>query len=323
MRKERSMTESSLLKFLQAAHTLENPGQLHLFHELDRIHQQRKWNLSEFIGLSVKFSLGSLNRNRLDSVAYTLEAETPFLHRSLQNAAPTEAVQQLLEQPGNKVTQWLRESERSFSYLAVDLENRVFKIYLFDRISRSFLEGKNLWHLLPRLHQASYIDCLEINLDQPIRCQRPAYFKLRAHLDKMLVHSYRPHPQIENRLLSAVPDAKSIITRLAALSKGLRKVNDSVIKLRYEPGGASLGEEIQRFCQSSYSVSMNIFDPSNLKYINDHQADILSLGDSFACRDQAKAWLDAIQPFGCYITYLSVGSNFVSIYYKQKVKGNS
>lgn len=304
-------------RLLRAAHTCAEPRHLDLYREILRRNGPKEWDTSELIALSAKLSLGKLHRNRYDSAVEWTAAGAKSFYTGVVNAAPTDAVAALLQRPGNYVAEWIRSAGRAFSYLAVEYDSRVYKIYLFDPVIPSFLEEQALEPLLPRLHRSAYIDCIEINLDQPERYTRPVYFKLRAPtLSAALDPGYRPHPRIENRVLRQIGDRERVVAALRSITAGLRRVNDPVIKLRYLPGAGGSGEAVRRLGEADYGISINTSDPARLKRLNDHRAEVLAIADALACREAVEAWLDAIRPFDCFISYICVGDDFVTFYYK-------
>lgn len=300
-------------RLLRAAHRVEEPRHLELCREIARINGPKEWDTSELVALSAKIKPGSLHRNRYDSaVEWTDEGAARF-YASAVNAAPSDAVADLLGRPGNYVSRWIGSAGRSFSYLAVEYDSRVYKIYLFDPAAPSFIDAQDLEELLPRLHRSAYIDCMEIDLDRPSYHSRSAYFRLGASgLAEMLEPGYRPNPRMENRLLRGVDDAARIAAALRSLSAGLKRVNHPVIKLRGNPGGVG----IARLSGADYGVSINTFDPDGLKYVNDHHAEILAIAGALDCRSEVGDWLEAIREFDCFISYICVGADFVTFYYK-------
>ncbi len=308
------------LRLLEAAHTCHEARHLNLYREVHRINDSKEWDTSELVALSVKIGPGKIHRNRYDSpVEWTEEGAANF-YTSVARAAPTEAITLLLKSPSNYIAEWIRSTGRFFSYLAVDYDTRVYKIYLFDPDTPVYLDCQDLRQLLPRLYPSSYIDCMEVDLDQPLRYKRSVYFKLTApSLVAVLEPDYRPNPQIENRILKRINDPVQVVDALRSISAGLQRVSDPVIKLRYSPDVSRGNDDISRLSAADYAISINTFDPGCQKYINDCRDEILSIGRALGCQDKVRDWLEAIREFDCCISYICVGSDFVTFYYKSTV----
>lgn len=301
-------------RLLRSAHRCSESRHLRLYGEIARINDGKEWDTSELIALSAKLAPGNLKRNRYDSaVEWTPEGAQDFHERVLE-AAPTDAVARFLERPGNDVRNWIRSSGRTFSYLAVDYDSRRYKIYLFDPEAPAFIDAQDLGELLPSLYRSSYIDCMEVDLDLPERHTRSLYFKLGASgLEEVLEPGYRPNPRIENRLLREVEAREAIVDALRSLTRGLERVNDPVIKLRDCPAEDA---NVERLEAVDYAISVNTFDFGGLRYVNDHRAEILTIANELACREAVAEWLESIREFDCFISYLCVGGDFVTLYYK-------
>jgi hypothetical protein len=301
-------------RLLRSAHRCGEPRHLGLYREIARINHGKEWDTSELIALSAKLAPGKLHYRRYDSAVEWTPRGAAGFYASVVNAAPTDAIARLLERPANYVQDWIRDAGRSFSYLAVDYDSRVYKIYLFDPGAPAFIDAQDLRELLPRLHRSSYIDCMEIDLDRPERHTRSLYFKLGASdLGEVLEPGYRPNPRLENRLLRGVGARETVAAALRSLAAGLERVNDPVIKLRDRPAGDA---DVGRLEAADYAISVNTFDPGGLRYVNDHRAEILAIADALACREAVFEWLETIREFDCFISYLCVGSGFVTLYYK-------
>jgi len=312
-----SQDSTTTLQLLKAAHTCNEPQHGNLYREICRINDSKAWDTSELISLSAKLTQGKLNRNRYDSSVQWTDEEAVNFYTNVVNAAPTRALQDYFENPCNYIADWICAVNRSFSYLAVDYDKRVYKIYLFDPLAPSFIDTQDLHQLLPRLHQSSYINCLEIDIDQPQHHTHSVYFKLNASsLSEVLEPGYQPNPQITNRLLQNIDNSQQVVDALRSICSGLQRVTDPVIKFPNSPGENAGSDGVNHLSAADYGISINTFDPSCLKYINDYRDEILAISNALACRNGVEEWLDAIRAFDCFIGYICVGGDFVTFYYK-------
>lgn len=303
-------TGDSTMALLQACHAMRDPHHGALAQEVARINGGKEWATEELIALSIKFGPGSLSRNRYDSPVHYSARDAVLLPTSVLAAAPTAALRAYLSMPGNAALRWLAASDRTFSYLAIDFDARVYKIYLFNTAAPAYLGDLDVRVRFDAARPDSYIDLLEIDMDDPARHATPMYFKLRGSFDDFLQPGYRPHPAMEPRLLHGNPRRGDIVDCIRALTARLGAVCDPVIKCR--PPASADGA----LYDSDYAVSVNTFDSTHMKYLNDHRRELRVLAECFDCAGQAGAWLDAVAPFDCFISYVCVGPGFVTLYYK-------
>lgn len=295
-------------RLLGAAHTTTSPRHLALLDEIERTDGAKDFDKSELVELSVKLSPGALSRNRYDSAIEWTPAGIARFPESVRNGAPSAALAGLLSVE-NDVFDWIRASGRFFSYLAVDGDERLYKIYLFDTTRPAFLDEIDPRAPAEEVLRRAYIDCLEIDVDQPARRRRAPYFKLRApSLASVLDEGFRPAPSWEGRALVRLPERRAIADAVRALLRGVGRMNDPVIKLRLD------GRDDLRDVDAT--ISANVVDARCLKYVNDHTAEIRAIAKAFACSDEVEAWLDAIRPFDCFVSYLGLSEGAVTLYYK-------
>jgi hypothetical protein len=102
-----------------------------------------------------------------------------------------------------------------------------------------------------------------------------------------------------------------VVRLLRPLLAGVRRVNDPVVKLRlpaaFDPD-ALAGVD--------FGISANLYDPSAMRFVNDHAPAIAGIGEALGCGAAVARWLEAIRPFDCFLSYCCVGPDFVTFYYK-------
>ena len=315
--------QTDILGLLGASHRMRDPQHTALAHEIARINTAKAWAPEELIALSVKIGPGRLSRNRYDSPVHYSARDAHLLPASVRAAAPTAALRDYLASDDNAALRWIGASERTFSYLAMDFDARVYKIYLFNTATPAFMDSLDVHAPFEDARPASYIDLLEIDMDRPVSHARPLYFKLRGGFDEFLQEGYRPHPDMPARLLQGHPRRAQIVEAICALTARCVEVSAPVIKCRPPADNAPNGT----LRDSDYAISVNTFDPAHLKYLNDHGREMRALADSFDCAHDMDAWLAAIAPYDCFISYVCVGPGFVTLYYKsttliQRMPGN-
>ncbi len=301
-----------ITQLLRACHDVRDPRHGALAAEVERVNAGKAWAAEELIALSVKIAPGRLSRNRYDSALHYEPQEACRLAGSVLAAAPSAALAHYLAEAGNPVLRWVNASSRTFSYLAVEHDARVYKIYLFDPKTQLLLEDADASAPLEALRPLSYIDLIEMDMDVPQRQQGPMYFRLRADFDEVLEPAYRPNAGLAPQLLQ-IPRRDEVVAQVRRLIAGVGRIAAPVVKCRLPPA-APPGRD--RLCDSSYAASMNTFAPECVKYLEDHTSEIGALGELFGCAAEVAQWLCAAAPFDCFISYVCVGPDFVTLYYK-------
>jgi hypothetical protein len=190
-----------MARFLAAALHGAGPGSDRLHREIERINPAKNLDIGELITASARLCRGGLERNRYDSpVTWPPDDVEGFLE-SARNAAPTSRLRNLLSNCPDEIGEWIDSPGTVMSYLGADFDQRRYKFYLF-RDQLSALNGAvTLESMTAALHSSAYIDCLELDMETAA-CTRSAYWKLGAvSLHDTLGPAYRPHPEIENRIL--------------------------------------------------------------------------------------------------------------------------
>jgi hypothetical protein len=301
--------------FLAAALHQAGPGSERLYREISRINPSKNLDVSELITASARLSHGTLERNRYDAaVAWPPECHDGdgFLNSAIR-AAPTSRLREFLSNCPNEIVEWIESPGSAISYLGADFDQRRYKLYLLRKQPSVFQNTAALRSLSAALHASAHIDCLELDMDSAAFA-RSAYWRLDAgSLSEVLAVNFRPHPEIESRILR-LPERAGIVSALEAILAG-QKCNPPIIKFR-RPRGIWTPPDAAELAASAYAVECSLFDADRFKYINDYTGEILGIATAFGCRDQAVRWLDAIRPFDCYIHYVGVSDAFVTFYYQ-------
>jgi hypothetical protein len=301
--------------FLAAALHKAGPDSEGLYREISRINPPKNLDVSELITASARLSHGTLERNRYDA-AVTWPPDRHdgdgFLNSAIR-AAPTPRLREFLSNCPNEITEWIESPGPTITYLGVDFDQRRYKLYLLRNHQTVFQNATALRSLSAALHASAHIDCLELDMESAA-FTRSAYWRLDAgSLSEVLAANYRPHPEIENRILR-LPQRAGIVSALETILAG-QKCNTPIIKFR-RPRGVWTPPDAAELAAAVYAVECSLFDADQFKYINDYTDEILSIATAFGCRDQVTRWLDAIRPFDCYIHYVGVSDAFVTFYYQ-------
>jgi hypothetical protein len=301
--------------FLAAALHEAGPGSERLYREISRINPPKNLDVSELVTASARLSHGTLERNRYDAaVAWPPDSHDGdgFLNSAI-SGAPTSRVREFLSNCPNEIADWINSPGTVITYLGVDFDQRRYKLYRLRHQQVAFQNATALQSLSAALHASAHIDCLELDMDSAA-FRRSAYWRLDAgSLSEVLAANYRPHPEIENRILR-LPERAQIVSALETILAG-QKCNKPIIKFR-RPRGVWTPPDAAELAASAYAVECSLFDADQLKYINDYTDEILSIATALACRDHVMRWLDAIRPFDCYIHYVGVSDAFVTFYYQ-------
>ena len=241
-----------------------------------------------------------------------------------------------------ELREFAQRQGRFFSALAYDLDARRYKLYLFKHRPSHFLEDVDLLGRGAELPSLSYIRSLEVGIDDLAILVQPLYFKLRFERpplppeqtrstsdslparrrpEEILQPDFSPHPLLSPRLLSVEPAQREVITASLRAILGQRALpNDPVVKFVPPPtvdvSGAPRTVTADDFRALPYGVSLNLLDPQHIAHVEDHADSILAVAEAFGCRGAAAAWLARVKPFECFLSYLGVGPESVTLYYR-------
>lgn len=274
-------------------------------------------------------------------------APTAELRGALRRpTAPTAAESPgAVEQPASPIETELRafaqRQGRFFSALAYDLDARRYKLYLFKHRPAHYLEDLDLVDRCAELPALSYIRSLEVQTDALAIAAQPVYFKLRhvrpplppeqatttddslfqrRGAEEILAPDFSPHPLLAPRLLSDVPQRAAIVAILQTLLIGRSLPQDPVVKfvppMAVGSDGPARSVGVDDFRALPYGVSVNLLDPARIAHVADQADAILAIAEAFGCRAQAAAWLTRVQPFDCFLSYLGLGPDSVTLYYR-------
>ncbi len=232
--------------------------------------------------------------------------------------------------------EWVQKSTRFFSAIAYDYDAKLYKLYLFKHRPVSYFEELDLLGRLRDLPALSYIRSMEVPFDAPHAWHEALYFKLRfaelapdtvaagrsgarRKLTEILAADYRPHPLLSARLLADVPKRDALVESLSKLLTDVQAGSDPVIKLvpPDPPSADAPADQLRRdFLALGYGVNVNLLDPARIRFLETQQATVLQIAEALGCQDQAKAWLKQVARFDCFISYLGLGPDSVTLYYR-------
>ena len=147
----------------------------------------------------------------------------------------------------------------------------------------------------------------------------PASLLVRRKPTEVLAADFRPHPLLSPRLLGAVPAREALVTQLGVLLAELPVINDPVVKFTppaLELSTATPERAAQAWAEVDYGLNLNLLDPDKTRFVEEQEAPLLAIADALGCKSQAKAWLAQIAPFDCFLSYLGLGSDSVTLYYR-------
>lgn len=346
---------------LRAMHDAATPEYASLYDEVLRLQTDRDFDPSELVELSIKLSPRGFAQRRYGVSLTWQPCERGRFAALARSAAPTDALKQALALPTpseevahdgeatrsrDKLTaelrEWIGRTTRYASAAAYDFDARLYKLYLFKHRPITYFEDVDLEQPAASLSVASYIRCLEINMDDPAQRSLPLYFKLRlaasggpsasapapapgAATDSsalsgsqrrkrpsdVLAPGFTPHPQLKPRLLGspAVKQREQLLESLGSLVQGMPLHNDPVVKFVPPSAPGSLGT-------LDYGVNLNLLSPVHVRFVEEQSDCILDVAKAFGCRPQAKAWLEQVAPYDCFLSYLGLGPDSVTFYYR-------
>lgn len=236
---------------------------------------------------------------------------------------------------------WVQRTSRFFSAIAYDYDAKLYKLYLFKHRPISYFEDLDLIGRAADLPALAYIRSAEVPFDEPQDWQESLYFKLRfleplsgtsrsaglaarRPLADILAPDYRPHDLLSPRLLSpnllgSGSDRSALVNSLSALVSDLQVVNDPVIKLTppmLPAAGVTPDQAREAWAALDYGVNLNLLDPQRIRFVAEQEATLLQIAEALGCRGPAKAWLQQIEPYDCFLSYLGVGPDSVTLYYR-------
>jgi len=343
-------------KLLRALHEDRVPPHARLYDEICRINPGKEHDPSELIECSIKLSPRGFSRQRHGGSVSWQPSDRSQLADSACKAAPNDAVQRALERPPTTgespspatppsakdpqleaLQKWAERGARFFSAIAYDFDAKVYKLYQFKHRPVAYFEELDLIQRQAELPSLAYIRSAEVPMDDPQKWSEALYFKLRfltlaaagtttpspsivvpRQPSEILAADFRPHPLLSPGLLSALSKRAAVVDALGLLLKDLPVVNEPVVKLTppvLDP--AATPDQIRKaWADLAYGVSINLLDSAKIRFVEDHEALLLKIADAMGCEAQAKDWLKQIQPFDCFYSYLGLGPDSVTLYYR-------
>lgn len=242
------------------------------------------------------------------------------------------------ERAAQALQAWAARSSRFHSAIAYDFDAGLYKLYLFKHHPVQFFEDLDLVTQRSDLPALSYIRSLEVAIEDPTQWKEALYFKLgfalppsgdtadasptlvrrRSPLD-VLAADFRPHRLMSPRLLHGVKNRPAAVKSLTELLADLPVINDPVVKLtppRMDPADPQRDRAESAWADTDYGLNLNLLDPAKTRFVEDYDAAIVGLAESLGCEQQVKAWLKRIAPFDCMLSYLGLGSDSVTLYYR-------
>ncbi len=336
---EHGSRDGGARELLMTLHDTEKDSHTGILDEVIRRSAGSGYAPSELIEPSIKISLRGFSQKRYGGCLSWQPSQRGVLLESAQRAAPTMALRTLLADPASAAAEWLSRSARFFTCAAYDFDARSYKLYQFRHRPVHYLEDLDLVREQTKLPSLSYIRSLELQMDAPNTSRLPMYFKLRAEsagnpsaetteeslrrplkARALLSPDFVPHPQLAPRLLLGVPQDSAIRTTLAGLLADYVPDQQPVIKFELptlldEKGVARELTEAE-FRGLDYGVCINLLEPGPLRPLDGWQAALLDIASAFDCLPQAKDWCKRMERFGCFLSYLGIGRDSVTFYYR-------
>jgi len=310
-----------------------------IFEEVVRRSAGTEYDPSELIEPSIKISSRGFSQRRYGGCLSWRPDQRGALWESAQRAAPTESVRAQLAAGTSEAAEWLSRSARFFTCAAYDFDAGSYKLYQFRHRPVHFLEDLDLVAQQQRLASLSYIRSLELPMEGPGVARLPLYFKLRfmspgdpladttegsrpqpRTARVILDPSYTPHPQLSPRLLHAVPQRDATAAALAQLLGDFVPAQQPVVKLELprraegpEPAATMTAEDFRAL---DYGISVNLLTPGPVRSLAACREVIVRIAAEFGCAQQARIWCEQMDSFGCFLSYLGIGPDSVSFYYR-------
>lgn len=308
------MSQGATLDLLRAVATTAEPRYLDLYREVERLNPSKEFHTSEILALSVKLSVHGLSRNRYDACLHWRPADRARIWDSVVRAAPTTAVAEHLARPGTAARRWVEGSPRFFAYLAVDHDARVFKIYLFRHDAAVAFEALDESARRCAADEAAYIRCLAIDMDDPERqAVAPYHRSALPRFEDALEPSFRLGDGPTGVVLRDAPARGAVLAMLRALLHDRPLRTPPIVKVRADPRSAGAGGPGGR---PDLALSVNVGPPGALLRVNAHRESLRGLGGLLGCGPAFEDWLAAVAPFDCFLSYLSLGPDYVTLYVK-------
>ncbi len=322
-------------------------GRTTLFDHIERTNGDRQFDPSELVELSVKLSLRGFSQNQYCAPLTWTPRERATLAEHVRHAAPTKALRDILTPPGpSDVDQDKRESlsaeeraqdeargalreiigrtARYFSCVVHDFDARSYGVLFFKPRPTRDQESIDLTRRAEDLQTLADIRGVEIDMDDPSRKTIPVYFRVKLprkngesppHPLDILEKDYTPHPWLVPRVLEQVPNRNEIVEPLRRMLADVGLVREPVVKLVPPPSG-SHAYTIDDWRDARYDVHVCVLDEAHPVFLEAHRASMLALGRAFGCDNAVSSWLDAVDPFDCFMSRLEVGPDSVVIHYR-------
>jgi hypothetical protein len=341
---------------LRAVHGGASTQYTSLYDAVLGLQTERPFDASELVELSIKLSPRGFSQRRYGASLTWQPRERGLIAQLAREAAPTDVLREALARPApseevglwaaerdargaaaerpkqyTMLREWVGRTTRHASAIACDFDARLYKLYLFKHRPIRYFEDLDLDRQADELPAASYIRCLEIGMDDPDQQSQPLYFKLRGGQatgapaaalpqepgSRKLPHhvldpDYSPHPQLRPRLLSAVKQRDKITEPLERLLDGMPLHNDPVVKLVLPATRAARAA-------LDYGVNLNLLAPTHIRFVEEQADCILGVARVLGCLPQAKDWLLQVAPFDCFLSYLGLGPDSVTFYYRSTI----
>lgn len=326
-------------ELLLSLHETEKDSHPGIYDEVSRRSADSVYEPSELIEPSIKISPRGFSKKRYGGCLSWQPSQRGLLAESARRAAPTESLRTLLSDQSSPAAEWLSRSARFFTCAAYDFDARSYKLYQFRHRPVHYLEDLDLVQEQQKLSSLSYIRTLELHMDDPSASRLPMYFKLRAEsagnplaetteessrrplpARAILSPDFAPHPQLSPRLLLGVPKDGVVRATLAGLLADFVPDKEPVIKFEMptflnEKGAARALTEAE-FRDLDYGVCINLLEPGPVRPLDGWQAALLEIASAFDCLPQANDWCRRMENFGCFLSYLGIGRDSVTFYYR-------
>lgn len=322
------------------------PGRTHLFDDVERTNGKREFDPSELIEFSVKMSSRGFSQNQYCAPLTWTPGERGAIASRIHEAAPTDVLRDILTPPNvdeedkrKSMTKAQREQDdgrrvlletigrtaRYFSCVVHDFDAKTYGVWFFKPRPTRDQDTIDLTRRAEDLQTLADIRGVEIDMDDPLRTTTPVYFRVKLP-DKqdgsetrpldILDEAYSPHPWLAPRLLQT-PNRKEIVDPLRQMLSNVALVREPVVKLVPPKSTLSSGAfTMDDWRDAPYDVHVCVLDENHTVFLDDHRVSILAIAQAFGCKNAALAWLEAIDPFDCFMSRLEVGPDSVVFHYR-------
>lgn len=324
---------------LLALHETVADGQTGILDEVVKRSAGSVYDPGELIEPSIKISPRGFSQKRYGGCLSWQPSQRGRLLESAQRAAPTATLRSLLEDPSSAAVEWLSRSARFFTCAAYDFDARSYKLYQFRHRPVHYLEDLDLVREQQQLSALSYIRSLELHMDDSSNSRLPMYFKLRSEnagnplaettdesrrkplpARALISPDFTPHPQLSPRLLAGMPNDSAIRTQLYLLLADFVPSQQPVIKFEVptflNEKGAARELTAGEFRDLDYGVCINLLEPGPVRPLEAWKSAVLDIAGAFNCLPRARAWCERMANFGCFLSYLGIGRDSVTFYYR-------